>query len=57
MENLIISGLRFGLSSFSQTRNRYTIYDTNNQTWLQIQNNESVEFSGLTAVWVELILV
>jgi hypothetical protein len=51
----IISGLRFGLSSFSQTRNRYTIYDRNSQTWLQIQNNETVEFSGLTAAWVELI--
>ena len=55
MENLIISGLRFGLSSFSQTRDRYTIYDTNSQTWTQIQNNESVEFSNLTAAWVELI--
>jgi hypothetical protein len=55
MENLIVSGLRFGLSRFSQTRDRYTIYDTHSQTWSQIQNNESIEFSGLTAAWVELV--
>ena len=55
MENLIVSGLRFGVSQFSQTRERYTVYDTNSQTWSQIQNNESMEFSGLTASWVELI--
>ncbi|CAI8353723.1 MAG: Uncharacterised protein [Formosa sp. Hel3_A1_48] len=55
MENLIVSGLRFGVSQFSQTRERYTVYDTNSQTWSQIQNNESMEFSGLTAAWVELI--
>ena len=55
MENLIVSGLRFVVAQFSQTRERYTVYDTNSQTWSQIQNNESMEFSGLTAAWVELI--
>lgn len=55
MENLIISGIRLGLSSFSQTLNSYTIYDINSQTWGQIQSNGANEFSGLTATWIELI--
>ena len=55
MENLIISGFRFGFSSFSQTRDRYTIYDTNGQTWGGIVNDDSKEFDGLTAAWLELI--
>ena len=55
MENLIFSGLRAGVSSFNQKRHQYIIYDTNNQTWGQIQNNEMVEFSGLSATWVELL--
>lgn len=55
MENLIVGGLRLGLSSFSQTLNNYTIYDTNSQTWGQIQSNSSDEFSGLNALWVELV--
>lgn len=55
MENLIISGLRFGGASFSQTRDRYAVYDTNSQTWGQIQNIERTEFSGLSTLWAELI--
>ena len=55
MENLITSGLRVGISSFSQTRERFTIYDTNSQTWGELQNSERTEFSDLSAVWAELI--
>lgn len=55
MENLIFTGFRAGIGSFKQSRDRYTIYDANNQTWGQINNNESVEFSGLTAGWIELL--
>ena len=44
-----------GIGSFSQTRERYTIYDANNQTWGEVSNDESIEFSGLTAAWVELL--
>ena len=55
MENMIFSGLRAGIGSFSQTRERYTIYDANNQTWGEVSNDERIEFSGLTAAWVELL--
>lgn len=55
MENLITSGLRVGISSFSQTRERFTIYDTNSQTWGELQNNDREEFSDLSAAWAELI--
>ena len=55
MQNMIFSGLRTGIGSFSQTRERYTIYDTNNQTWGEVSNDESIEFSGLTSAWVELL--
>jgi hypothetical protein len=55
MENLIIGGLRLGVSSFSQTLNSYTIYDTNSQTWGQIQSADSNDYSGLTAAWIELV--
>ena len=55
MENLITSGLRIGISSFSQTRERFTIYDANSQTWGELQNNEREEFSDLSAAWAELI--
>lgn len=55
MENLIVGGLRLGVSSFSQTLNSYTIYDTNSQTWGQIESNINNEFSGLSAAWLELV--
>ena len=55
MENMIFSGLRAGIGSFFQTRERYTIYDANNQTWGEVSNDERIEFSGLTAAWVELL--
>ena len=56
MENMIYTGFRVGASSFSQTRNSYKVYDTNNQYWgdgfYSVQDGE--EFSGLTAIWIEL---
>ena len=55
MENLLISGIRLGLSGFTQYVDSFTIYDTNSQTWGQIQSNDATEFSGLTATWIELI--
>ncbi len=56
MHNMIYGGLRVGASTFSQTRNSYTVY-TQNQYWVpQFTSNEAEKFSGLTALWAELII-
>jgi len=56
MSNLIYSGFRTGFSTFSQTRNSYTVY-SQNQFWTpQLTNNESEEFSGLSSIWLEFII-
>ncbi len=54
MENMIYSGFRVGASTFSQTINSYTIFNTN-QDFLQNTITESIEYNGLTAIWAELI--
>lgn len=57
MENMIYSGFRAGVSSFSQTLNSGTIYDINNQYFGNQQTITSPqEFDGLSAIWGELIL-
>ena len=56
MENLIYSGLRFGLANFNQTLNSYTIYDINSLTWGQNEVIGNEKFSGLTSGWIELLL-
>nr|WP_313791348.1 DUF6048 family protein [Lacinutrix neustonica] len=56
MENMIYSGFRGGISTFSQTRNSYTVY-VEDQYWApQFTNTESKEFSGLSALWVEFVI-
>ena len=55
MDNMIYSGFRVGASSFSQTVNSYTIFNTN-QDFPQTTINESIDHSGLTAIWAELII-
>lgn len=54
MENMIYSGFRVGTSSFSQTVNSYTIFNTNHD-FPQTTVTESTEFKGLSAIWTELI--
>jgi hypothetical protein len=57
MENMIYGGLRVGASTFSQTRERYEVYNVNNQYWdQQVSVETPQEFSGLTALWTELIV-
>lgn len=54
MENMMYSGLRVGFSTFSQTRESYTTYNTS-QYWLpQFTSNTPQEFSGLSAIWAEV---
>ena len=55
MDNMIYSGLRVGASTFKQTRNSYTVYQTN-QYWDPYTDNTSKEFSGLSAIWTEVII-
>ncbi|MCO4823161.1 MAG: hypothetical protein KC469_13920 [Flavobacteriaceae bacterium] len=55
MHNMIYTGFRTGFGTFKQTINGYTIYNTN-QSWPQTTVNTTNEFSGLTAVWGELII-
>ena len=55
MENMMYGGFRVGVSSFSQTLNSYTIYNTDQYYNDPYTVNESTEFAGLSAIWVELI--
>lgn len=57
MQNMLYAGFRVGASTFSQTRNSYDIYNVNNQYWnQQFPVDSAQEFSGLTAIWGELIV-
>lgn len=56
MENMLSLGMRYGMSSFSQTLNSYDIYNRNHYF---NENNTVVsgqEFSGLSAHWFEFVL-
>jgi len=55
MENMIYVGFRVGASTFSQTVNSYTIFNTNHE-FPEATITESIDFNGLTAIWSELIL-
>ena len=56
MQNMIYAGFRVGASTFSQTVNSYTIYNTD-QYWNNTYTSyNSQKFDGLTAVWGELII-
>lgn len=56
MENMIYSGFRVGASTFSQTLNSFSTFNTN-QYWNEdTLASPGQEFDGLTAIWVELII-
>ena len=56
MENAIYTGFRIGASTFKQTINSYTIYNTNQYWGEQFSLPAPQEFSGLSALWTELII-
>ncbi|WP_331497776.1 DUF6048 family protein [Flavivirga spongiicola] len=56
MDNMIYSGFRIGASSFSHDLNSFNVYSTNQYWGEQFSSVEKQEFSGLTALWVEIIL-
>lgn len=55
MENMIYVGLRYGVSSFSQTLNNYEIYNPNNYFGGNQLIESGEEFSGLSAQWAEVV--
>lgn len=56
MENSIYIGLRYGFSTFKHTLNAYNIYNTDQYWNEQLLLNGPIEFSGLSAHWVEFQL-
>lgn len=53
MDNEVFVGLRYGFSTFKQTRHSYTIYSDN--LLLERTNTDTKEFSNLNANWGELV--
>lgn len=56
MENMVYVGMRYGVSSFSQTLNSYTIYNRYPYFGLPAEIESGEKFSGLSAQWIEVIL-
>lgn len=58
-QNLIYIGGRVAYSNFSQTLNNFQIYDSNrywNPDGFVVGSTEALEFSGLSATWLEFVL-
>lgn len=54
MENIISIGLRYGISSFSQTLNSYQIYNPNPYFGPSPVVIDGTKFDGLSAQWIEV---
>ena len=55
MENLIYIGLRYGVSSFSQTLNSYQIYNRDHYLGDEPEVSSGQKFNGLSASWAEFV--
>ncbi|MFD0962857.1 DUF6048 family protein [Pseudofulvibacter geojedonensis] len=55
MENAIYAGLRYGFSSFSQTLNSYSIYNTDDYWNENNLINTPESFNGISSHWIEFI--
>jgi Domain of unknown function (DUF6048) len=55
MENLVYVGLRYGVSSFSQTLNSYSIYNRNKYFGESPTIASGEKFNGLSAQWIEVV--
>lgn len=55
MENMIYVGLRYGVSSFSQRLNNYTIYNANTYFGFPDVTVSGEKFDGLSAQWAEVV--
>lgn len=56
MQNMIYTGFRVGVSTFSQTQNQFTVYNTDQYWENPYTNFEAQEFNGLSAIWAELVI-
>lgn len=56
MENMLFGGFRVGVASFKQQLDSFTIYDVNNLLFGQYSSSVGREFSGLSAIWAEIII-
>ncbi|MEM5564925.1 DUF6048 family protein [Psychroserpens sp. AS72] len=56
MQNMIYTGFRVGVSTFSQTQNQFTIYNTDQYWNNQSINTDAIEYNGLSAIWAELVI-
>lgn len=56
MENIISIGLRYGVSSFSQTLNSYQVYNPNPYFGESPVVESGEEFKGLSAQWIEVAI-
>lgn len=54
MQNQIFLGMRYGISSFSQTLNSYSIYNTNHY-FAENTVYEGQKYEGLSAQWAEIV--
>lgn len=55
MQNMVYVGLRYGVASFSQTRNSYKIYNPNIYFGEEPTIVEEQKFNGLSAQWLEVV--
>ncbi|MET0946030.1 MAG: DUF6048 family protein [Flavobacterium sp.] len=55
MENMIYVGLRYGVSTFSQTLNSYQVYNTNHYFGETSTVPSGQKYDGLSAQWVEVV--
>jgi hypothetical protein len=55
MENIISIGLRYGVSSFSQTLNSYQVYNPNPYFGEEPIEIDGIQYDGLTAQWIEVV--
>lgn len=55
MENMITLGLRYGVSSFSQTLNSYEVYNPDHYFQEETTAISGQKYSGLSAHWLEFV--
>lgn len=55
MNNMIYVGMRYGISTFNQTLNAYSIYNTNPYFGESLMIADGKKFNGLSAQWIEVL--
>lgn len=55
MHNMLYVGMRYGISSFSQTLNSYTVYNAHPYFGEAAVTPEGTKYEGLSAQWIEVV--